>query len=153
MSSPRLHPIAVACSLSLAGWLACTPALAAQFSIVDQRGEGEISERTRFYIDGVLVAQAQLGDRQNETVMQVTVPDREHYEYSLCGSVTIQNPGGTETHEVNASGILRHPDGHRFEAMGTENYNGFYLVDRTDPTSGSVENRAIRSLACASPSS
>ena len=35
---------------------ACAPARAAEFSIVDQRGSGEISEQTRFYIDGALVA-------------------------------------------------------------------------------------------------
>lgn len=140
-------------ALAICGLLACAPARAAEFSIVDQRGSGEISEQTRFYIDGALVAHAELGERQNQTVMQVTVPDRAQYEYSLCGTVTIRGPAGAETHEVNASGVLRHPDGHRFEAMGTENYTGFYLIDRTDPLSGSVENRAIRSTACATPSS
>ena len=131
-------------------------AWAATFNVHDNRASREIAEATELYIDGKLAALLRLDDRQRETSVTVTVPERkdglhqDEHSYVLCGTITVRNTqGGTEVHEVNASGLLHDPDGHRFEALGAEDFTMFYLADPDDPTA--ADRVPQRSGLCRAP--
>lgn len=129
---------------------------AATFRLHDDRAAREIGESTELYIDGRLVASFRLDDKQPQVDLSVTVDDRrdrhghQEHSYVLCGTITVRNAqGGTEIHEVNASGALHDPDGHRFEALGTEDFTLFYLADPADPSA--AESLPSRSGLCHAP--
>ena len=129
---------------------------AATFNVHDNRATREIGEATELYIDGKLVALLRLDDRQRQTSVTVTVPahkdglDREEHSYVLCGTITVRNAqGAPEIHEVNASGLLHDPDGHRFEALGAEDFTMFYLADPDDPAA--ADRVPQRSGLCREP--
>lgn len=121
---------------------------AAGFSVHDDRANREISEITELYIDEKLVASFHLDDQHKAVTLQISVPgdrDRSGHEphrYALCGTITVRAASGaSETHEVDASGLLPDPDGHHFEALGAENFTHFYLSDPTDATAALSTNR------------
>ena len=149
-AAPLLAVLFAAAPAALPG-----PTRAATFNVHDNRANREIAEATELYIDGKLVALLRLdGDRRQASVT-VTVPghkegEHEEHSYVLCGTITVRNAqGGAEIHEVNASGMLHDPDGHRFEALGAEDFTMFYLADPGDP--GAADNVPQRSGLCRAP--
>jgi hypothetical protein len=128
-------------ALMLTGSLAPLGTLhAATFAVHDDRAAREIGESTQLYIDDRLVASFRLDDATRQISLTLTVPGHkdpdghERHSYVLCGSITIRNAeNGTEIHEVNATGTLQDPDGHRFEALGAADFTRFYLADPADP--------------------
>jgi hypothetical protein len=129
---------------------------AATFGLRDDRAAREIGETTELYIDGRLAASFRLDDRQPQVDLTVTIDDRkdphghQEHSYVLCGTITVRNAqGGTEIHEVNATGALHDPDGHRFEALGADDFTLFYLADPADPSA--AESLPHRSSLCHAP--
>ncbi len=138
--------------------LATIPAAsrAATFTVHDIRSAREIGEATELYIDSRLVAAFHLdaATRQQTVTIQVAgakdAAGREQHRYDLCGTITIRSDNGApETHEVNATGLLNDPDRHRFEALGAEDFNLFYLSDPDDPAAADSLRR--RSGLCHAP--
>lgn len=133
-----------------------SPAGAATFNVHDNRAAREIAEATELYIDGRLVALLRLDDDRRQVSVTVTVPRQkdtshpEEHSYVLCGTITVRNAvGAAEVHEVNASGTLHDPDGHRFEALGAEDFTMFYLADPDDPAA--ADRVPQRSGLCRAP--
>jgi len=127
-------------SLAQAGTSVATSMPVATFAMQDERAAGEIEETTELYIDGKLITSFRLDDTKPHFSMTVTVPGtpapdgHQVLRYALCGTITIRTSQGVaEIHEVNATGLLHDPDGHRFEALGAANFTLFYLSDPTDP--------------------
>ncbi len=142
----------------LALLLAAAPCLAqaATFNVHDNRAAREIGEATELYIDGRLVALLRLDDDRRQVSVTVTVPghgdagDHDEHSYVLCGTITVRNAqGAVEVHEVNSTGLLHDPDGHRFEALGAEDFTMFYLSDPGDPTA--ADRVPQRSGLCRAP--
>ena len=142
----------------LAALSALTPRVAgaATFNVHDNRAAREIGEATELYIDGSLVALLRLDDDRRQVSVTVTVPgrkdagDHDEHSYVLCGTITVRNAqGAAEVHEVNSSGLLHDPDGHRFEALGAEDFTMFYLADPGDPAA--ADNVPQRSGLCRAP--
>jgi hypothetical protein len=113
---------------------------AATFAVHDDRAAREIGESTQLYIDDRLVASFRLDEATRQVSLTVNVPTQkdadghERHSYALCGTITIRTAqNATEIHEVNATGTLRDPDGHRFEALGAADFTRFYLADPADP--------------------
>ena len=148
MSRSTVLPVLLAAALA---WP--EPLRAARFSVHDGRAAPELAETTELYIDEKLVASFRLDDGQRQVDLTLTVPDRrdgqghEAYDYALCGAITVRNAqGAIETHEVNATGLLRDPDGHRFEALGAADFTRFYLADPADPAA--AQSTLARSGLC-----
>lgn len=127
-------------SLAAALWLISQPARAAQFTVLDQKAPAELSEITRLYVDGGLVATVRLDASTRAVTIPVTVPDsggpdgRQH-DYVLCGEITFRDShGATSVHEVSGAGLLHDPDGRRLEALGADDFTLFYLADAADPS-------------------
>ncbi len=149
MSHAAMPPVLLAAAIlawpGLAG--------AASFTVHDGRAAPELGEATELYIDEKLVASFRLDGGRRQVDLTLTVPDRrdghghEAHDYALCGAITIRTAQGTiETHEVNATGLLHDPDGHRFEALGAADFTRFYLADPADPAA--AESTAGRSGLC-----
>nr|WP_243429725.1 hypothetical protein [Acetobacter sacchari] len=119
--------LCLACPLS-AAW-------AGEFHVVDGRAEAEISEESRLYVDGALVATFVIdADHPNVSAKITTPAGRTEHNYALCGEITIRRPDGkTETHAVDSVGHLHNPDGRVFEALGANDFTDFYLADPNDP--------------------
>ncbi|MCH4023368.1 MAG: hypothetical protein LKH81_13195 [Acetobacter sp.] len=109
--------------------------LAADFTVMNERANEEISEVSRLYLDGKLVATFQL-DADNPREIKHIVSPRvgPDYHYALCGEITIRRfDGHSETHQVSSSGVLHNPDGHVFQAWGQADFTDFYLLDPEAP--------------------
>lgn len=133
--------------------LSACPSLAraGSFTVIDQRAPDEISEVSRLYVDGNLAAVFKLGPDMSSLTRRIETPaGRVNHDYALCGEITILTEDGRhETHQVSSEGILRHPDGHHFEALGADNFTDFYLHDLEDDAT--VEHHAGKARVCAAP--
>ena len=130
-------------------------ARAATFTVLDQKAPEELSETTRLYIDGILIASVRLDATNTQANIPVTVPDaagahgREH-DYALCGEITFRNSSGArEIHEVSGQGTLPDADGRAFDALGARDFTLFYLADPTDPQA--VQIHPGHSAFCQAP--
>ncbi|QHI96391.1 hypothetical protein GT348_04790 [Aristophania vespae] len=122
------------------------------FTVIDRRAEDEISEVSRLYINGALVSTFALSINHDSKAITVPVPlGRLDVPYVLCGEITVNHNGHIESHRVSSEGVLHNPDSHYYEAVGTENFNDFYLTDYADP--GAAEHQPGHSAKCAAPTS
>ncbi|WP_415490581.1 hypothetical protein [Acetobacter sp.] len=141
---------ALAATTIMAAMLA-RPALAGDFSVTDGKADSEVSEVSRIYLDGKLVATFRLDDqRQERTVRIPTAEGQKQHTYTLCGEITVRTEQGkVETHEISSNGTLRDPDGHHFFALGSSGFTDFYLLDPTAPDIAT--HSPGRSDVCAAP--
>lgn len=126
-------------------------ALAGSFTVTDDRASIEVSEVSRLYIDGALVAVFRLDENTPSITKTIETPaGRINHNYALCGHITILTPEGkTQTHEVSSEGILNAPDGHHLVGLGDENFTDFFLRDPSDPDV--AVHRKGRAAICAAP--
>lgn len=148
------RPLLLAAFLT-AACLADVAARAATFIVLDQKAAEELSETTRLYVDGALIATVRLDDKTTQASIPVSVPDaagphgREH-EYVLCGEIAFRNAAGArEVHEVSGQGLLPDPDGRTLQALGASDFTVFYLADPDDPQA--VRIRPGHSAFCQAP--
>lgn len=131
---------------------ACTrPALAGEFTVTDEKADMEISEVSRIYLDGKLASVFRLDDATRRKTVRISTPQgRVDHTYTLCGEITIRMPDGrVETHEVSSSGLLHNPDGHHFDALGSDGFTDFFLVDPQAPEA--AERIPGRGEVCSAP--
>lgn len=123
-----------------------------EFSVIDERASDEISETSRLYLNGHLAATFHLGLNHDHEEASLTLPSgAQDVSYTLCGVITITHHGHAETHQVSSEGWLHHPDGHRFEAVGTDHFSDFFLVDYDDPDA--ADHQVGQSAFCTAPNS
>lgn len=127
------------------------PAAAGEFTVTDEKADMEISEVSRIYLDGKLASVFQLDDTTRYKTVRIPTPvGRLDHTYTLCGEITIRTADGrTETHEVSSSGILHNPDGHHFDALGSDGFKDFFLVDPQAPEA--AERIPGRGEVCSAP--
>ncbi len=101
------------------------------FTITDELAPDEVSENTDIYVDGRILAHFHLDRTTPSDMVAGHAPDPAGaHDYALCGDITVRrDAGGTETHEVNASGRLSDLDDRHFQALGAANFTFFYLAD------------------------
>ena len=130
---------------------AVRPAAAGEFTVTDEKADMEISEVSRIYLDGKLASVFQLDDTTRYKTVRIPTPvGRLDHTYTLCGEITIRTADGrTETHEVSSSGILHNPDGHHFDALGSDGFKDFFLVDPQAPEA--AERIPGRGEVCSAP--
>jgi hypothetical protein len=135
-------------------------ASAISFTVTDGRAAEEISETTRLYVDGNLVATFRLDDHTPELTHTIELPDgpaaaagaNRSHDYALCGDITIRGRAGSpEIHEVSSQGRLVSPGGRRFVALGARDFTTFFLADPNDPAAVQID--AGRSTVCQAPTS
>ncbi len=151
MSLRTRRAIPFACSLLVLA----SAGRAADFVVLDQKATEELSETTRLYVDGTLVATVHLDQATTEARIPVSVPDGSRpanraHDYALCGEIAFRNrDGNREVHQVSGQGVLTDPDGRTFLALGARDFTQFYLADPTDPSA--VQTRYGRSPFCQTP--
>lgn len=125
---------------------------APNFQVHDTKAPEEISEVSRLYLEGKLVATFRLNLTHTDETKTITLPlGRTSMHYALCGEITIIHNGHTETHSVSSAGALHHPEGHLLEAVGTQHFTDFFLVDYDDAMTATHDRGPA--LVCALPNS
>ncbi len=113
------------------------------FTVHDGRAPDEVSESTRLYLNGHLAATFRLDLAHADDTATIPLPlGRVDIPYTLCGTVTVMHDGHAETRDVSGEGVLHNPDGHYFEAVGSENFKDFFLMDETDLSASDHRNGA-----------
>jgi hypothetical protein len=129
------NPARIALLVALLGsTLFAAPSAHAQamFRIHDRVAADEIEEVTTLLIDGKTIRSFHLDGDDREIVIDVTVPIAESHEFGLCGHILIRTADGTTMRRAfDISGLLYDVDGRDFEAVASDGYTHFYLVDTT----------------------
>ncbi|PHI95346.1 hypothetical protein BG621_06125 [Parasaccharibacter apium] len=132
--------------LTASAWSATTPPMpdgptGGSFTVHDGRASDELSEESRLYVNGQLAATFHLDLAHADDSAIIPLPlGRTDLPYSLCGTITIMRDGHAVTHSVSGEGVLHNPDGHYYEAIGTEEFKDFFLMDEDDPTAAEHRN-------------
>ncbi len=140
--TPRIRSyealLAFAGALFVSALFPVARANASSFTVLDEKAVEELSEITRLYIDGRLVADVRLNDTTTRARIPVTVADRpgqdgRSHDYALCGEIVFRGADGSrQVHRVSGQGSLPDPDGHTFLALGARDFTLFYLADPSD---------------------
>jgi len=111
------------------------PGGSVSFQVVDETDPQEVSEDTVLFIDGKQVAHFKLDHNHDKSMVSVNLPAADHYDYALCGRITVLLPDGRpEQRIIDGGATLKHPDGILYRALAAEDFTIFYLADaRADP--------------------
>jgi hypothetical protein len=131
MQSPALAALAtlvLACPL-----LAAAPACAQEmFRVHDRVASDEIEEVTTLIVDGRTIRSFHLDAEDKDIAIAVTVGSAPSHEVGLCGHILVHtSDGGTMRHAFDISALLSDADGRDYEAVASDSYTHFYLVDTT----------------------
>jgi hypothetical protein len=119
-------------SLALSPLAARGAAAQEMFRVHDRVASDEVEEVTTLIVDGKTIRSFHLDADDQEIAIDVTVPTAESHEFGLCGHILVRTTdGGTVRHAFDISGLLYDADGHDFEAVASDAYTHFYLVDIT----------------------
>lgn len=120
-------------------------------TLVDETDPAEVREATTIFINGQLAATFNLDAQHPRETKTVTIPAAQHYDYALCGRITIRRPDGqTETHVLDDGASLANVDGETLEALAGAEFTVFYLA-RRDPDAPSVPADLHRTNVCSVP--
>lgn len=112
------------------------PPSGVSFQVEDETDPAEISEDTVIFIDGHLVAHFVLDKAHPIQTAAINLPSAAHYDYALCGRITIARPdGGQDQRVVDGGATLTEVNGHLFRALAAGDFTIFYLADAKDPQS------------------
>ena len=121
------------------------------FQVLDETDPAEISEDTVIFIDGRLVAHFVLDKLHTSQTETVTLPAAAHYDYALCGRITVARPdGGREQRVVDGGATLTDVAGHLFRALAANDFTIFYLADASEAIPD-VPKDARHTNACSLP--
>jgi hypothetical protein len=102
------------------------------FRIHDRVASNEIEEVTTLIVDGKTIRSFHLDADDHEIAIDVTVPAAESHEFGLCGHILVRTrEGATLRRAFDISGLLHDVSGRDFEAVASDAYTHFYLVDTT----------------------
>ena len=100
------------------------------FQVIDETDPQEISEDTVIFIDGHQVAHFVLDRAHAAIVADIALPAAPHYDYALCGRITIALPDGRqEERVVDGGATLTVVNGKLFRALAANDFSIFYLAD------------------------
>jgi hypothetical protein len=103
------------------------------FQVLDETDPQEISEDTVIFIDGHQAAHFVLDHTHNAIIAGVTLPAAPHYDYALCGRITVALPDGRqEERVVDGGATLTQVNGKLFRALAANDFSIFYLADAKD---------------------
>jgi hypothetical protein len=103
---------------------------AVTFQVLDETAPQEISEDTVIFIDGKLVAHFVLDRQHTQSIASVTVPAAPHYDYALCGRITIERPDGQpEQRVVDGGATISDLNGKLLLALEASDFTIYYLAD------------------------
>ena len=113
--------------------LSISPAAAQEmFRIHDRVATDEVEEVTTLLVDGKTIRSFHLDADQPEIAITVTVASSDSHEFGLCGHILVRaSDGATVRHAFDISGLLYDVDGRDFEAVASDGYTHFYMVDTT----------------------
>jgi hypothetical protein len=126
-------------SICLLALVAAAPAPPAggsvSFQVVDETDPQEISEDTVIFIDGKLMAHFILDRDHTAIVADINLPAAGHYDYALCGRITIALPDGRQEQKiVDGGATLTDVNGKLFRALAAGDFTIFYLADAKQET-------------------
>lgn len=113
------------------------------FTIHDGRASSEVSESSRLYINGQLAATFHLDLAHADDTAIIPIPlGRTDLPYTICGTITVMKDGQAETRSVSGEGVLHNPDGRYYEAIGSDDFKDFFLMDENDAAASDHHNGA-----------
>jgi hypothetical protein len=102
------------------------------FRIVDRVAPDEIEEVTTIIVDGRTIRSFRLDDDAPAISIPVSVAPAESHEFGLCGHILVRAPdGGTVQRSFDIMERLYDVVDREFEAVASDGYTHFYLVDTT----------------------
>jgi hypothetical protein len=102
------------------------------FRIHDRVASDEIEEVTTLIVDGRTIRSFHLDADDHEITIDVTVPVADSHEFGLCGHILVRTRDGTTIRRAfDISGLLYDVTDRDFEAVASDAYTHFYLVDTT----------------------
>jgi hypothetical protein len=141
-------------TLSLAGGAAAAQVSTGTvtFSIADATDPAEVTEATTVFVNGKLVAHFELSATHPFDEVEVTVPEAPHYDYALCGRITILAADGhSETHVLDDGATLTDPAGRHLEALAADGFTTFYLGERIGDAGTPAPKDLHRTNVCSIP--
>jgi len=109
------------------------PSGTVSFQVLDETDPQEISEDTVIFIDGHQAAHFVLDHTHTTIIADVTLPAAPHYDYALCGRITVALPDGRqEERVVDGGATLTDVNGKLFRALAANDFSIFYLADAKD---------------------
>ncbi len=103
------------------------------FSVRDRLATVEVGEVTTLYVDGQLVRSFRLDAEQRDIEVPVRVPDNGKHSFGLCGHILVRAPDGLiRKQTIKVTGTIEDVEGRRFEAVASNDFTRFYLVDTTE---------------------
>jgi hypothetical protein len=136
------------CSLTTAHGATAT----VTFDIADATDPAEVTEATTVFINGKLVAHFELSATHPYDVVRVTIPQAQHYDYALCGRITVRaEDGHSETHVLDDGATLTEPSGRHLEALAMDGFNTFYLGERGGDIGAPAPRDLHRTNVCSIP--
>jgi hypothetical protein len=122
------------------------------FDIADATDPAEVTEATTVFINGKQVAHFELSAEHPYDVVRVTVPEAQHYDYALCGRITVRaEDGHSETHVLDDGATLDDPSGHHLEALAMDGFTTFYLGERGGNLGAAAPHDLHRTNVCSIP--
>jgi hypothetical protein len=107
------------------------PAGRVSFMVSDETDPQEIAEDTAVFINGTMVAHFNLDSAHPAGNMVVSVPAAPHYDYALCGHITLRKPDGqTAMHQVDSAATLSALSGRSFQLLAAADFTLFYMADQ-----------------------
>jgi hypothetical protein len=122
------------------------------FRIHDRVAADEIEEVTTLIVDGKTIRSFHLDAAEREISIDVEATDADSHEFGLCGHILVRTADGAPIRRTfDISGVLYDADGRDFEAVASDGYTHFYLVDTTagrppariEPTPGHACSPAV----------
>jgi hypothetical protein len=121
---------AMAASL-MAGW-ARADVGRISFMVSDETDPMEIAEDTALFVNGVMVAHFSLDATHPADSFNISIQAATHYEYALCGHITLRLPNGqTAMHVVDSAATLPTLNGRAFQLLAAANFTLFYMADQS----------------------
>ncbi|QDH12937.1 hypothetical protein E3E12_00550 [Formicincola oecophyllae] len=119
------------------------------FNVLDMQEPEQLSEDTRLYVAGHLVATFHFHEPYQTKEVRVNISKFEvNVPYTLCGVIKERDgKGHVVVYPISSDGILHHPDGRLYKTYGEKGSPDFRLLDDDDPEAATV----IRSPSSACP--
>jgi hypothetical protein len=121
------------------------------FQVIDETDPQEISEDTVIYVDGHQVAHFILDRVHTAITADINLPTAPHYDYALCGRITVALPDGRQEERiVDGGATLTAVDGKLFRALAANDFSIFYLADAREESQDPPKD-ARHTNACSLP--
>lgn len=122
-------------ALFSAAFLIAAPTASADvvFTVRDRLATIEVAEVTTLYVDGQLVRSFRLDAEEGDITIPVHVDDAARHSFGLCGHILVRDfDGHIRKQVIKVTGTLEDVANRSYEAVASNDFTRFYLVDTTD---------------------